>query len=202
MGRQPCRQLAHELLTGGHRRELVQVVDEDADIDGGGRAQRREDAIERTATLRGDAEGREDRPRQAAGILVAGLAGHPRIDAPWRRVVGPDRLGECRRLAEAGTSHHERDRLVEPRGQQFEQAWPNKLTLQRRRRQRRTTPAGKRQLSGHRMSPYLRCRVTSGPRCLCSKRAVGDDSFTPGHDALSHGGRNDDALHGQGGRSR
>ncbi len=52
MGRQPRRQLTHELLAGRHRRELVQVVHDDADIHGGSGAQRAEDAIDVAATPR------------------------------------------------------------------------------------------------------------------------------------------------------
>ena len=175
---QPCRKLAHELFTGGHRRELVKVVEEDADIDGSGRVQRLQDVIEGTVTLGGDPEGGEDRQRQAAGILVARLTGHPRIDAPCCRLVGPDRLGECRRLAKAGTSHHERDGLVEPRGQQFEQAWPNKFTLQRGRRQRRTTPARRREDPDHRDLPYASSR-SSDPARRCQAPSVNTDAPSP-----------------------
>ena len=103
----------------------------------------------------GGAEGGEDRRRQAAGVLVARLARDPGVDAPRCRVVGPDRLGEGRRLAEPGAGDDRRDRHVEPGGERFDQTRPDELVVQRRRRQRRTTTAG-RQLSAHRRAAYPR----------------------------------------------
>ena len=60
--RQPRHQLADELLTGRIRRELVEVVDEDADVERGDRCERPENTIEAAAALRVDTEGGQDRP--------------------------------------------------------------------------------------------------------------------------------------------
>ncbi len=79
----------------------------------------------------GDTEPRQDRRRQAAGILIAGLARDPGVDAPRCGVVGPNRLRERRRLAEPGPGHHRRDRHVEPGRERFDQTRPDELVVER-----------------------------------------------------------------------
>ena len=102
--RQPCRKLAHEPLTGGHRRELVQVVEEDADVDGSGRAQRLQDAIE---AYRHSRRG----PRGPRGSPSTG-GQHPRRQAhkpPTHRcpAVPPGWPGSTGRVSSSCQSRHQ-----------------------------------------------------------------------------------------------
>ena len=83
MGGQAHRQVAHQCLTSRHRRELVHVIDDDADIHGGHLAQRIEYPVDVAAPSWGGPEGRQDRRRQAASVLVAGFARDPGVNPPW-----------------------------------------------------------------------------------------------------------------------
>ena len=105
VGRQARRQISHQLQARRHGGKLVQVIDDDADIDGRDLAQRVEDPVDVAAPPWRRLERRQDRRRQPAVVLVAGFARDPCVDAPWRGVVGPNRLRQCGRLAEPGAGH-------------------------------------------------------------------------------------------------
>ena len=82
MGGQARRQVAHQCLTSRHRRELVHVIDDDADVHGGHLAQRIEYPVDVAAPSWGGPEARQDRRRQATSVLVAGFTRDPGVNPP------------------------------------------------------------------------------------------------------------------------
>jgi hypothetical protein len=84
----------------------VDVVDDEAHIEGRVPAQRLEDVGGRIFVPRHGAEGGNDGGREVLGLFVAGTAGDPYLDA--RRLEGmvPHRLSQHGRLAEPGPGHH------------------------------------------------------------------------------------------------
>ena len=80
MGGQARRQVAHQCLTSRHRRELVHVIDDDADVHGGHVAQRIEYPVDVAAPSWRGTETRQDRRRQATSILVTGFTRDPGVN--------------------------------------------------------------------------------------------------------------------------
>ena len=118
----------------------MDVVDHDTDVDRGEVSDRVEDPFDRFAAKVVLTEGGDDRGRQMIGIAVSRLTGQPGVDPAWVGLVGADRLGQQRRLAESGAGHDHRQRHLEAPIDVVEQARPDELSGQGGRRCR--SPAG------------------------------------------------------------
>ncbi len=134
VGEQPCRRR--------RRPKLVEVVEHQAHVEGGEVAERGQHGLGgRPPTTGGrTAEGGGDHPRQPRGILVAGLARHPRVDAPRLDLVGTDRLSEQCALSESRAGDDRRHWDLEAPRQLLDQAGAHQLARQGKRRRR--SPAG------------------------------------------------------------
>ncbi len=132
VGRQPRRQLADELLAGRHRRELVQVVDDDADVQRGSGAQRTEDAVDvcchpGTVTPSADKIADDKRAASSSPGSQATQASMPRGAASLARIACASAVV----LPNPAPATTRRDRHVEAGRERFEQVCPDELVFER-----------------------------------------------------------------------
>ena len=153
------------------RADLVDVVDDQAHVDGRHLGEGLDHALGRGEAAVGTAERGGDRLGERVGVTVARFARHPDVDAARGGVVGPDRLRQGRGLAEPRPGEHGHQGDVETATQLFDQSGPDQLRRQSARWRRTPTSARDRiDRLGHaerRPATTRSCRST-----WCSSTAV------------------------------
>ena len=156
-------QLGEEVVPGRPLGHLVDVVENQAHVERSELSERVEHLLERFAALAGPPEGDEHGMGEVFCVAIAGLAGHPRVDAPRVDTVGPNGLGEERGLSEASPSDDRRQRHREALSDLLEQAGARQLVVQGGRRRWCSAPAPWQGLVSHRRAT-LRLGALAAPR--------------------------------------
>ncbi len=149
VGRELSSDVGQQRGRGGGGRQLVEVVEHEADVERRLGPEGLQHPLGRVPSLQRPTERGHDGQRESASVLVTWLAGDPGVDAARCGLVGPHRLGQRGGLPEPGTRHDHGQRHVEAVGQLGEQARADELPAEGRRRSRRSADRASAGVLGH-----------------------------------------------------
>ena len=154
VGRQGTDDVAEQASGRRSGRDEVDVVDDDADVEGRMPAQCLGHVDHRIFVAGRRSQCRHHGGGEVLGLLVTGVTGHPDLDARRLQRVVAHGLAQHRRLAEPGPGHDQGHGLGPPRRQSPHEVGPEQLV---RHRERRTVRHGWRPAT--RLGRYKRHRL-------------------------------------------